>query len=707
MKNLASITHDTNVHLKKEKPSWLQTIDELQPQDYKLETSSGVKYLLVNEQHYVENHQVTKFRKTLVQAITMDGIEEASKILINFHPKAHTILIHEIIIQRQGEDIDRLFSTEMHLLRREIEAERNILSGELTLSVILDDVRINDAILFSHSMINNYEFWVRFYNIFLPLEYGAPLYQLSLRIILNKNIPFHYKFLGNTDEVETVEQSECSIFSLNKINIPQKKVKKNLPPWDWQFSYLQAGITTTWKEIASNYSKYFYCPEIHQPALLSFIHENKIQDFDDEIRVLKILDFINKNIRYLANSTVTDFITPVDPNTTFTRAYGDCKSFVFLMHSLLTIFKIESHPVLVHTTFGKKLNTVLPNATLFNHVIILVNIDHKKYFIDPTIRQEVDSLENLFLFELGYGLVCANDTEKLSYIDEQMLRRNYVFAQDEYNILSWEKNETLFKSHIIYQGMPTLKLKKSCESEESREKIWENSKLFYERFYAKINRIIKSEIDDSQLKNNQLKLTYHALISLNFFNKLRNKYKLEIMPMDLLEHIVFILPTDREKDTDFYYGPLMVMDYKIEVYDHDFKPSKDIIKEIINDESFILWKETEWKKGQLIIKYRFEKLKDIILAEEYPQFSENHAQAIKLMANQVYSNKKKKSIFESIVYIFVITLLIAGFCKNHPMSSDRTSNPQPSSTLLPYANNPNGTYRKAWWEQYLDKKNAQ
>lgn len=282
----------------------------------------------------------------------MEGVEECSKLLINFNPKDN-LIIHEIFVIRNNEIVDKLCSAEIQVLRRESQAERNILSGDLTLSIILNDIKINDFIVVSYSSIFLNKFTVSYFNKLISLEYGVPIHKLHLAVIFDKRKPVEYKFLTQQENIEWRESQESNVLIINKVDIPAKSSLKYEPYWYWKLSLLQIGIKATWNELASSYTQYFLCPEIKEPILLKFVEELSASCQDSQAIILAVLNYINKNIRYFSNYNPIDFIKPADPNLTVQRAYGDCKDLVFLFNTILTYLNIKSYPVLVNSTWGK------------------------------------------------------------------------------------------------------------------------------------------------------------------------------------------------------------------------------------------------------------------------------------------------------------------------------------------------------------------
>lgn len=94
---------------------------------------------------------------------------------------------------------------------------------------------------------------------------------------------------------------------------------------------------------------------------------------------------------------------PADAHVTWSKRLGDCKGKTALLLGLLTALGIDAEAVLVNTAGGYGLDTHLPMATLFNHVLVRARIGGKTYWMDGT-RSGDRTLDGLRTPAFGWGL---------------------------------------------------------------------------------------------------------------------------------------------------------------------------------------------------------------------------------------------------------------------------------------------------------------
>lgn len=639
-----------NIKIKRESPEWLQSHDISNSDNSFLEVDGGIKYLLVEEQYYVDENKISKYKRLKQQATNMQGVEECSKLLVHLNPVNHKLLIHSISITRDDQIIDRIMSSDIHVLRREVRAEMNIFSGDVTLSILLEDIKINDIIEFSYTILNHNEADAKFFARFLPLEYSVPVHKIYYAVIASLGNPILSKFLLNKYVIKKNISSGKVVYSLSIKNIPAKKIEQYVPYWYHTIASLNVSIKTNWREISKYISTLFITVSMDHNSVCDLLSVKNGETPSEEEIVLSALNFVNNNIRYLANFKATDAIKPSTPTEILKRSYGDCKDFVYLLHNIFSHFNIESYPVLVNTQIGRALNDYLPSLMLFDHVIILVRLDKTNYFIDPTIRQKITSLKNLYLPRYGDGLVCDGVSNSLVCMKNEPPCLSRMTILDQYRVSSWDSNIFILKSEVTMYGCFALRLKQRIDG-LSETKFWEYMKDSYAQ-YMKIDKVIENKLDYIDANDNIISYTLQYQISINSFTKDKNKYSLRVVPIDILEHIYYRLP--EEIGSDFYYGQISEIDYDIDIIGPKikFRGSEEVC---IVDDMFKLRKVSKKQKWGVKFKYQFEKLNDVIPHSKYNEFLHNHNRAINILPAALSVSRRSKGWSLGIcIVIFII-----------------------------------------------------
>ena len=133
--------------------------------------------------------------------------------------------------------------------------------------------------------------------------------------------------------------------------------------------------------------------------------------------MLAALRLVQSQMRYLGVEVGMNSHLPNPPSLVFDRRFGDCKDKALLTVALLSRLGIDANVALVNTSMQKGLAEGLPNPGSFDHVIVRVVVDHKPYWLDPTLSEQRSDLAHLTQPDYGLALVVEPATTRLVPMD--------------------------------------------------------------------------------------------------------------------------------------------------------------------------------------------------------------------------------------------------------------------------------------------------
>ena len=93
---------------------------------------------------------------------------------------------------------------------------------------------------------------------------------------------------------------------------------------------------------------------------------------DPRERILALLDFARRQVRYVAVEVGIGGYRPSPPEQVLERLWGDCKDKALLLVDLLHDVGIEAYPVLILADLGGRVDREIPSPGQFNHAIVAV-----------------------------------------------------------------------------------------------------------------------------------------------------------------------------------------------------------------------------------------------------------------------------------------------------------------------------------------------
>ncbi|NLD38622.1 MAG: transglutaminase domain-containing protein [Desulfatiglans sp.] len=111
----------------------------------------------------------------------------------------------------------------------------------------------------------------------------------------------------------------------------------------------------------------------------------EIKKAQSPLEKLKIIhEYVQKNIRYIADYRYSNAYTPREPSFTFKNNYGDCKDRAYLISAIAKFYGIDVDMALVNTEPFPPFKGL--HVTEFNHVICAYNDGRQMLYFDPTAK---------------------------------------------------------------------------------------------------------------------------------------------------------------------------------------------------------------------------------------------------------------------------------------------------------------------------------
>lgn len=183
----------------------------------------------------------------------------------------------------------------------------------------------------------------------------------------------------------------------------------NAPPDAVQVPNVGAATGASWAAIAVAYSQ-LVDAQIEKGAVTlpaAIAHGATRQTVDDS------LAWLHDHVRYTGMELGDNDITPFPPAEVVKRGFGDCKDQATLLVAMLRAAGLTANVVLLDAGSGLDIDRDLPGLGQFSHAIVLVRVDGKDLWIDPT--EELLPGGTLPARDVGRRvLVAASSTKDLS-----------------------------------------------------------------------------------------------------------------------------------------------------------------------------------------------------------------------------------------------------------------------------------------------------
>ncbi len=342
-----------------------------------------LSYYVFDQQTQVADQATTTY---YAYRITSDaGLSAGAQLSQYFDPSYARLELHFIRIWRDGAAQDRLNLSEIKVIQQERDLERQMFNGELSAITTLADVRKGDIVECAFTVRGmNPVFEGKFIDS-TSIAWRSPVAFERIRIIMPAERPLHWRVVGQAKLEHHLTASTTGIadHTWTSRNVAPVNAEDDAPSWHVQYPYLAVSEFADWEAVRAwalpLYTQFPDAPELREKALAL-----AASAATPEQKVLAILDFVQREVRYLGVELGANTHRPHPPAQVLRQRFGDCKDKVTLFCALLREAGIAAAPTLVNTYRLHTTTESLPSPYAFNHVIARVVLGEQTYWLDPT-----------------------------------------------------------------------------------------------------------------------------------------------------------------------------------------------------------------------------------------------------------------------------------------------------------------------------------
>ncbi len=174
--------------------------------------------------------------------------------------------------------------------------------------------------------------------------------------------------------------------------------------------WMELSSVASWDDVAQWYWQLVEpqmksSPEINQAV--SDLTKGKKNPAD---KAKAIFYWVEDRIRYVALEFGAGAYEPHSAKAVFNNRYGDCKDQATLLITMLRAADVKAYPVLVSAKLKGATSKRLPSPGIFDHAIVVAEIDGKKVWMDSTVEvcpfgqlPESDKGREVFIIRDGKG----------------------------------------------------------------------------------------------------------------------------------------------------------------------------------------------------------------------------------------------------------------------------------------------------------------
>ena len=326
------------------------------------------------------------------------ALSQIGQVALHFNPQYQRLLLHRVAIVRDGDAVDHTADAPVRFLQREAGLEQGVVSGVITVSIVLPDVRVGDTLHLTYTVEGENPIFAGHYAGWSGWDQANPvvLRHVSLAAPLRRRI--HWQWLGDRpgerpQPEETLDGDVRRLCFLGR-HLPGVPFEPYLPRDAHPTHWLQFSEFDSWAAVAQWSRSLFPMDAPLPPALATLMRGLQALSTPEE-QVSRALQWVQSEIRYYSVSLGESSHRPHSPAEVVTQRYGDCKDKSLLLARMLQSLGIEAHPALVAARTRQGPLKLLPSPEAFDHVIVQVRLNGRDFYLDATRLGQSGPIEHM------------------------------------------------------------------------------------------------------------------------------------------------------------------------------------------------------------------------------------------------------------------------------------------------------------------------
>jgi transglutaminase-like putative cysteine protease len=380
-------------------PEWVKPCPFAE--DFKSPAGTQITYLLIDTQIHAERRKM--FVHQAIRLETMEAVQHWSQWRLQFEPRHQLVTLHSLKVRRSKNDLDQCNLEKAHFLQREEGLDRFLIHGWFTLLMVLEDVRAGDILDFAYTIESTSDIFPNHGGHFFTLPQGVPVgkyhYAVQFADVRQR------KWKSSAPELAPVVEQNggMTFWEWSGENFLAPKPEANTPSWHAGYSWIQVSDFLDWQIIARGISE-LWVGAAEDPGVAETAQKIASEEASLPRRVERAIRLVQDECRYLSINLELNGQIPSPPGEVLRRRFGDCKDLSFLLCNLLGKLGVRARPILVGTSLRRSVRNFLPMPSLFNHVIVEMEVEGKRFWIDTTFKEQGGGAFDRFVPDYGCGL---------------------------------------------------------------------------------------------------------------------------------------------------------------------------------------------------------------------------------------------------------------------------------------------------------------
>ncbi|WKD50287.1 DUF3857 domain-containing transglutaminase family protein [Microbulbifer spongiae] len=486
-------------------PAWVKT---LTPVDSTQLPQGSVRYHLSNSQILHQGKDQQSYFQLKMEPLNQQGVGEISELTFGFYPAFQHLVVHDISIVRDGKRLNRLQKAAFKLFQTERELSSKLYSEQWSALYILEDIRPGDILTYAYTIQGSNPIFERSDFGRFYLSWPQSVDRRFVRIISDQKL--NYRF-NRRDHPVTVSRHQSNyVYELDLRDVPAVLAESEYPTWHDPLNYIQYSGYSNWEQV-NTWARGLYAIDRTLPGSLRKQLDAWREESGLKEAVNKAIRYVQEDIRYFGIELGINSHQPRTPRATLEKRYGDCKDKALLLTSMLAHLGVHSSPALVSSSRGRDIGRDIPSPGSFDHVINLIQLNGREYWVDATAAGQGIQLRHKGFFNYEHALPVAPATRTLKRVEPSFAEKSLLSTEiEELFDIDPADNSAELRVNTTFSHLKAEQVRRFFLASDS-EQIKNSYTNFIATYYPGVDPAPLISYSDN-LEENRLKVSEHYQI---------------------------------------------------------------------------------------------------------------------------------------------------------------------------------------------------
>lgn len=401
-------------------PEWAEPVPAFQSASTEIDSDYGLHEHLSDVQINALAKGHTQVYNASEFSLTNEfGVENFSTLDIAFDPAYQTLKLHELLVNRGGQILDKVEDAEFTVSARSTDVQELSYDSTLTLSAFIADLQVGDVVRYAYTISGDNPVYFGHREFSFHTELWTPLDRQFVRVLVPSDQPLIRRVRGDRQSFSVKDKRGVQEVVYEQRDVKKISTEHDVPSWHERRGTVVFSDLENWQDVANWGRSLYQLSEQANDEVVNLANTIRAKHDSANALVGAALSWVQSHIETVSVDFAMGAIVPASPEKTLKHGFGHSGDKARLLMAILRELDVDATVALVNTARGLESGDYPYRLLAFDHALVHVQLDGESHFIDPTRETQSGALGELFEPNYGRALVLSPGAASLTTMSDK------------------------------------------------------------------------------------------------------------------------------------------------------------------------------------------------------------------------------------------------------------------------------------------------